>query len=109
MEDVVERLFEWGTLYGPRIIGALAILVLGRWVATILTGFVVRLMARSGADPTLSGFVRNLMKVALLAFIFIAALCALGVETTSMIAVIGAAGLAVGIALQSSLSNIASG
>jgi len=109
MENVVERLVEWGMLYGPRIIGAVAILVLGRWFAAVLTNFVIRLMKRSGADPTLSGFVRNLTKVTLLAFVFIAALGALGVDTTSMIAVIGAAGLAVGFALQSSLSNIASG
>jgi len=109
MENVIEKLVEWGALYGTKILGAIAILVLGRLLTTFVTNLVKRLMEKSGAERTLTGFVRNLTKIALLTFVVIAALGSLGVETTSLIAVIGAAGLAVGFALQSSLSNIASG
>ena len=109
MENVTETLVEWSTLYGTKVIGAVVILALGRLLTTFLANLVERLMEKSGAQRTLTGFVRNLTRISLLAFTVIAALGALGVETTSLIAVIGAAGLAVGFALQSSLSNIASG
>ncbi len=109
MENILEKLMEWGALYGTKVIGAVVILVLGRLLTTFFANLVGRLMEKSRADRTLTAFVRNLTRVSLLVFIVIAALGALGVETTSLIAVIGAAGLAVGFALQSSLSNIASG
>ena len=109
MENILERLMEWGALYGTKVLGAVVILVAGRLLTTFFANFVGRLMEKSRADYTLTGFVRNLTRISLLVFTAIAALGALGVETTSLIAVIGAAGLAVGFALQSSLSNIASG
>lgn len=109
MEGITEKLLEWGTLYGPKVIGALAIFIIGRIVAGILTGVVRRLMLRSKVDAILVGFVTNLTKVGLLTFVVVAALGALGMQTTSVIAVIGAAGLAVGLALQGSLANFASG
>ena len=109
MEGITEKLVEWGILYGPKVLGALAIFIIGRIVTGILTGVVRRLMQRSKVDAILVGFVTSLTKVALLTFVVIAALGALGMQTTSIIAVIGAAGLAVGLALQGSLSNFASG
>ena len=113
MENILERLMDWGAVYGTlvswKILGAVAIFVLGRLLATFFANLVGRLMEKSRADYTLTGFVKNLTRISLLVFTVIAALGALGVETTPLIAVIGAAGLAVGFALQSSLSNIASG
>ena len=113
MENILERLIDWGAVYGTlvswKILGAVAIFVLGRLLATFFANLVGRLMEKSRADNTLTGFVKNLTRISLLVFTVIAALGALGVETTPLIAVIGAAGLAVGFALQSSLSNIASG
>ncbi len=113
MENILERFMNWGSVYGTlvswKILGAVAIFVLGRLLATFFANLVGRLMEKSRADNTLTGFVKNLTRISLLVFTVIAALGALGVETTSLIAVIGAAGLAVGFALQSSLSNIASG
>ncbi len=109
MENILEILMEWGALYGTRVIGAVVIFVVGRLLTTFFANLVKRLMEKSRADHTLTGFVRNLTRISLLVFTVIAALGALGVETTSLIVVIGAAGLAVGFALQSSLSNIASG
>jgi small conductance mechanosensitive channel len=102
-------LTELVTLYGVRVIAALAIFILGRWVARILKGFVQRMMRKTEVDDTLVSFVGNLTYIALLTFVVIAALNQLGVQTTSFIAVIGAAGLAIGLALQGSLANFAAG
>ncbi len=113
MENILERFMNWGSVYGTlaswKILGAVVIFVLGRLLATFFANLVGRVMEKSRVDYTLTGFVKNLTRISLLVFTIIAALGALGVETTSLIAVIGAAGLAVGFALQSSLSNIASG
>jgi len=109
MENYTNLIGEWAVLYGTRIIGAIAILVIGRIVVGILTGIIRRLMTKSKADETLTKFVVSLAKIALMTFVFIAALGALGVETTSIIAVVGAAGLAIGFALQGSLANFAAG
>ncbi len=109
MEGFVDKLWEWAEAYGPAVIAAIAILVIGRIVVGIVTGVVRRLMKRADVDPTLTSFVASLTRIALMTFVFIAAIRALGVETTSFVAIIGAAGLAVGFALQGSLSNFASG
>jgi len=109
LEGLWDKIFEWGAFYGTKIIGAVAILVLGRIAISIIVGMVRRLMARSNVDGTLSNFVVGLTKIALMTFVIIAALGTLGVQTASFVAVIGAAGLAVGFALQGSLANFASG
>ncbi len=109
MEQLMDKLVEWGALYGPQIIGALAILIIGRMVVGILVGIVRRLMNKANVDETLTKFVLSLTRIMLMTFVFIAALNALGVATTSFIAIIGAAGLAIGLALQGSLANFASG
>jgi len=109
VEDLTARIYEWGTLYGIKIVGALAILILGRIVIGIFSGVIRRLMRRSKTDETLISFVVSLTKITLMTFVFIAALGTLGVQTASFVAIIGAAGLAVGFALQGSLANFASG
>jgi small conductance mechanosensitive channel len=109
MENVLSTIVDWATAYGIKIVGALAIVIFGRIVTGILAGVVRRLMNRSKADETLIKFVVSLTRIALLTFIIIAALGTLGVQTASFVAVIGAAGLAVGFALQGSLANFASG
>ncbi len=88
---------------------ALAIFLVGRAVARILVSLVGKLMSRAGMDPILVNFVTTIANAGLLLFIVIAALDKLGVDTTSLIAVLGAAGLAVGLALQGSLQNFAAG
>jgi small conductance mechanosensitive channel len=107
--DLTNKIFEWGAQYGTRIIGAIAILVLGRLVIGIIVSIVKRLMHRANADVTLTRFVASLTKILLMVFMVLAALGTLGVETTSFVAVIGAAGLAVGFALQGSLASFAAG
>jgi small conductance mechanosensitive channel len=104
-----EKLIELVTLYGLRVLGAIAIFFIGRAVAKLLRNGIRRLLAKGNVDETLSRFITSLSYIALLAFVVIASLNQLGVQTTSLIAVLGAAGLAVGLALQGSLSNFAAG
>lgn len=109
MENIMGVLTEWGFQYGPKVVGALAIFVIGRVTIGIVTAFVRRFMQRSKVDETLIKFVCSLTRSALLMFVVIASLGALGIHTTSLVAIMGAAGLAVGLALQGSLSNFAAG
>jgi len=109
LENLWNGLYTFGAQYGMKIIGAIAILVLGRIGVGIFTSIIGRLMKKGKVDDTLSKFVINISKIALMTFVIISALGALGIQTASFIAIIGAAGLAVGFALQSSLANFASG
>lgn len=109
MENLLDKLTEWGALYGTRVLGAIAILVIGRIVVGLITRIVDGVMARANVDVTLGRFLSALTKFALLTFVVLAALNTLGVQTASFIAIIGAAGLAIGFALQGSLANFASG
>lgn len=88
---------------------AAVILFAGIWIAGRLKSWVKNLMLGKNVDPMLASFLSSIAHVLLLAFIVIAALSKLGVQTTSLVAIIGAAGLAIGLSLQSSLSNFASG
>ena len=97
------------SLYGVNIITALAIFIVGRWVAKALRNVVSKVMTKKNVDSIIIGFTCNMAYIALLAFIIIAALGQLGIQTTSFIAILGAAGLAIGLALQGSLSNFAAG
>jgi len=107
--NILPRLQELLAFYGLRIVAALVIFVVGRWVARALKRLAVRMMRKSKVEETLISFVGNLTYIALLVFVIIAALNQLGIQTTSFIAIIGAAGLAIGLALQGSLANFAAG
>jgi small conductance mechanosensitive channel len=98
-----------GITYGIKVFWALVIFIVGRWIARWLTNMLEGQMAKRGMDPMVCGFVGNIGYAALLVFVIISALGQLGVETTSAIAILGAAGLAIGFALQDSLSNFAAG
>lgn len=108
-QDVLGRIYSLLAEYGLKIIGALLIFAIGRWVAKIVSGLAAKAMKTAKVDATLVPFLENLAYSAVLVFVLIAALAALGVQTASVIAVLGAAGLAVGLALQGSLANFASG
>lgn len=95
--------------WGINIFMAVAIFVIGRWIARVLLGVTDRMMTKAGMDPMLVRFTHSILNALLLLFIVISAIDRLGVNTTSFIALIGAAGLAVGLALQSSLQNFAAG
>ena len=98
-----------GVDFGVRIIVAILIFYIGRMIARSLSKGVRKVMAAREVDKILETFVSNLVYWALLIVVIIAAIDRLGIETTSLIAVMGAAGLAVGLALQGSLSNFAAG
>ena len=106
---VVETVETLAVNYGMKALGALVILLLGLWVAKQIKKMIVKLMHRSKVDPTLISFVASLAHVTLQVFVIIAALEKLDVKTTSFVAILGAAGLAVGLALQGSLANFAAG
>ncbi len=123
-EKTIEALpFDWATLpqllqekgidlgidFGIKAATALAIFFIGKFFIRLAVGAIRKLMQKQQVDRTLETFICNLVRTALLVVVIIAAIGALGVETTSFIAIFGAAGLAVGLALQGSLSNFASG
>ncbi len=95
--------------FSINLILALLIFFIGRIVAKFITSLVRKAFARSGMEDTLERFLCNLLYVTLIAAVVIATINRLGIETTSLLAVLGAAGLAVGLALQGSLSNFAAG
>lgn len=97
------------TLYGLNVLAAFAILILGSWVAKTIAVTSQKFFRRQKVDETLVSFSKNLIQYSLMTFVLLAALGRLGVQTASFVAVIGAAGLAIGLALQGSLSNFAAG
>ena len=100
---------EFATGLFINIISAAIVLVAGIWAAKLIKQLIVSLMGKKEIEPMLISFASSITYIALVAFVVIAALGQLGVQTTSFIAIIGAAGLAIGLSLQASLSNFASG
>ena len=104
-----DRSFSVLATYGISLVAAIAVFVIGRWGAKFVTAMVVRASQRAKVDETLLGFLQNVVYLMLLIVVCIASLGCLGVDTTSLSAILAAAGFAVGMALQGSLGNIASG
>ncbi|MBM3618753.1 MAG: mechanosensitive ion channel [Alphaproteobacteria bacterium] len=104
-----EKIVDFAIVYGGHLLAAVTILLLGYLVAKAVRYVAVRIMRRAHLDPIIINFISKILYVMLLIFVFIAALNKLGVQTASLIAVLGAAGLAIGLALQGSLSNFAAG
>jgi small conductance mechanosensitive channel len=108
-ENVVQNAVNLVTVYGMQVVGAIVILVVGRFASGALGGAARKAMERANVDVALVGFVSSAVRIAVLAFAVIAALAKFGIQTTSFVAILGAAGLAIGLALQGSLANFASG
>jgi small conductance mechanosensitive channel len=109
LQKWIDAGFEWITAYGPKILGALLIWFIGSWIVKKIVNALRKVMNKSNYDPTLQGFLMNLLSWGLKILLIIAVLGTIGVETTSFAAILAAAGLAVGLALQGSLSNFAGG
>jgi small conductance mechanosensitive channel len=109
IEELLGRVITLTTDWGLKVLGALVVLIIGRIVAKAVRKGVRRALERGKMDPTLVPFVSSLAYYLVMAFVLIAVLGMVGIETASMIAVLGAAGLAVGLALQGTMSNFASG
>jgi len=105
----VETIQTLGIAYGMKLLGALAICGVGTWIARQIKKLIIKLMEAGRVDPTLISFVASLSYITMQVFVVVAALEKLNVKTTSFVAMLGAAGLAVGLALQGSLSNFAAG
>ena len=109
VQQIVELLKVNALNYGIKIVGASAIVVVGFWLSRIVTKGIMRTFDKKKVDLTLSKFSSNIIKALLYIVVVLAALDTLEFKTTSLVAIIGAAGLAIGFALQGSLSNFASG
>ena len=105
----VQQLKELAINNGLNCVYAIVILVVGIWFAGIFGRGLTKFMTNRNIDPTISKFVGSIIKYGIIAFVVIAALGRIGIATASFVAVLGAAGLAIGLALQGSLSNFASG
>jgi small conductance mechanosensitive channel len=106
---LLEKIQAMGMEYGVKIVGAVIILIVGFWVAKMIKKGITKVMEKRGIDPTLISFVSSMLFVVMKIFVIVAALEKLNIKTTSFIAILGAAGLAVGLALQGSLANFAAG
>ena len=104
-----ERLVETGMTFGTNLIAALAIFLIGKWIASRLVILMKAALTRAKVDRTLVSFLGNVANIGLLILIIIAALGKLGIPTTSVTALIGGAGLAVALSLKDQLSNFAAG
>lgn len=108
MEDITTYLIELAKKYAPGIAFALITLLVGFWIIRLIMR-VVRKKVATRVEPELQGFLEGLISVTLNIMLMISVITILGVKTTSFIAILGAASLAIGLALQGSLSNLASG
>ena len=113
MNELLQKAQDWlktnGVEFAFHLVAALAIFIIGRWIAHIVKKVLEGVLNRRRVEPTITKFTGNLAFIALLTFVIIAALGQVGIQTSSFIAVIGAAGLAIGLALQGALSNFAAG
>jgi small conductance mechanosensitive channel len=103
------RLGDIAVLWGGRVLAALAIFIIGRLLLRAVANLAANAMRRVGLDDTLSRFLGNLLYTALLVFLALAAVSQLGVNITSFLTIVGAAGLAIALALKDSLANFSSG
>jgi len=115
-EEAIQGLGKWSDKaiesaieYGPKVVLAIVVLIIGFFIANKITKLIKRIMNNKGVDVSLQSFIGSLVMVLLKAMVVISVADMVGIETTSFVAVIGAAGLAVGLALQGTLQNFAGG
>jgi small conductance mechanosensitive channel len=109
LQSAQEAITALASAWGLKVIGALAVLIIGWIVSKAIRASVRRTLDKSALDKTLVPFISNMIYYAMITFVLLAVLALFGVQTTSFIAVLGAAGLAVGLALQGTLTNFAAG
>jgi small conductance mechanosensitive channel len=106
---VLDTLTVWVTQYSVKLVAAILIIIIGRWISRRISRLLGRLLEKNNVDVTLVRFMENLTYYALIVVVLIAAVGQLGINTTSFLTIVGAAGLAIGLALKDSLSNFAAG
>jgi small conductance mechanosensitive channel len=105
----VDMAIDFAYDYGLKIIAALLIFLIGKWIARRIQNIAIQLMQKNNVDETLVSFIKSLIYIMLMIVVVLASISVLGIETTSFVAILGAAGLAVGLALQGTLGNVGSG
>ena len=105
MGQYIDLAITWGI----KIVGAIAIYIIGKWIAGLLTNLFRKMLEKSDTDVTLVKFLGDLVYFGLIVLVILAALGTLGVDTTSFAAILAAAGLAIGLALQGNISNFGAG
>lgn len=108
-EKLIELAKGFVLSYGPKLIAAIAVLVIGLMVIKAITKGVHKIMKKRALEPSLQGFLKSIINISLKIMLVITALGMLGIEMTSFIAILGAAGLAIGMALSGTLQNFAGG
>ena len=109
LQHFLQTLIDWGVSAGGRVLGAVLIFIVGRFLISFLNRLVAKIMVRRHIDPSVQSFVRSLVNILLTILLIIAVVSKLGVETTSFAALLASAGVAVGMALSGNLQNFAGG
>lgn len=109
IEKIIEMLTQYATEYSVKLIGAILVLIIGKWLAGKISKLVTKMLGKNKVDITLTKFLHSILYYTLMVVVVIAAAGQLGINTTSFLTIVGAAGLAIGLALKDSLSNFASG
>ena len=108
-QDLLSTVMDFAVEYGLKVVGGIAFLIIGLWIAKLITKSVKKVMVKQNTDEALVGFVGSLLSMGLKALVVISAMTMFGIEMTSFIAILGAAGLAIGLAMQGTLQNFAGG
>lgn len=109
VEQIMKQLSEIIVNYGPKLIGAIIVWIIGSWIIKALTRAFARMLDKRKTDPTLKPFLKGMVGALLKILLVISVLGMLGIEMTSFIAIVGAVGLAIGMALSGTLQNFAGG
>lgn len=109
IENHMDVIVKWIGTYSLKLIAAILILIIGNWLSRKIVKLLSKVLEKSNVDITLIGFLSNITYYALIVMVVIAAAGQLGINTTSFLTIVGAAGLAIGLALKDSLSNFAAG
>lgn len=109
IEQILETVTVWFTTYSIKIVAAILIFIIGKWLCRKITNLLTKIMEKNNIDVTLVKFLGSIVYYTLFIVVMIAVAGQLGINTTSFLTIIGAAGLAIGLALKDSLSNLASG
>ncbi len=109
ISQIMDQITAIGLTYGPKVLAALGVWIVGSWVIKALTSATGRALSKSNTDDSLKPFLKGIVNTLLKAMLVISVLGMLGIEMTSFVAILGAAGLAVGLALSGTLQNFAGG
>ena len=109
MDKIMDTVMFYITTYSLKIVGAILVFLIGKWLARYISNLLGKILRKNSVDETLTTFLGHIIYYALFIMVLIAAAGQLGINTTSFLTIVGAAGLAIGLALKDSLSNFASG